>query len=73
MSLRLIEAFLPPNDETLLKEILKDQKVLGIWVESLSENQILVKILLPPEDTEPVLGILEKYFSLFSGLPHGLC
>lgn len=67
MSLRLIEAFLPPNDETLLKEILKDQKVLGIWVESLSENQILVKILLPPEDTEPVLGILEKYFSTSEG------
>jgi uncharacterized hydrophobic protein (TIGR00341 family) len=67
MALRFIEAFLPPTDETRIKEVLKDQKVLGIWQETLSENQILVKILVPSEETEHVLDILEKYFSTSEG------
>jgi uncharacterized hydrophobic protein (TIGR00341 family) len=63
MALRLIEVFLPVAVETRFDEILKDQKVLGIWKETLSENQILAKILLSAEETETVLDILEKYFS----------
>ncbi len=67
MALRLIQVFLPKTEKDQVQEILKDHKVLGIWQEGVSENQVLVRILLFAEDTETVLDILEKYFSTSEG------
>jgi uncharacterized hydrophobic protein (TIGR00341 family) len=67
MALRLIEAFVPKTEKDQVQEILKDHKVLGIWQEEVSENQVLVRILLSSEETEAVLDIIEKYFSTSEG------
>jgi len=67
MALRLIEAVLPKKYEHKAQEILKDHKVLGIWQSGLSEEQILVRVLLPMEETEAVLDLLKKHYSHLDG------
>jgi uncharacterized hydrophobic protein (TIGR00341 family) len=67
MALRLIEVFLPQQNVPQLKEALKEREVLGIWEEVLSGNEILVRILLPGEETEAVLDLMEKRFAMVSG------
>ena len=64
MALRLIEIFLPVDEKDRVREALKDYKVLGTWQQELSEDKILIKLLLPAEETGAVLDLLEKHFSL---------
>jgi uncharacterized hydrophobic protein (TIGR00341 family) len=64
MALRLIEIFLPVDEKDRIQELLKDHKILGSWQEGLSEGKILIKLLLPAEETGAVLDLLEKHFSL---------
>jgi hypothetical protein len=67
MALRLIELILPEEKSKEVQELIKDYKPLGIWYEKLSENKILVRVLLSTEETEAVLDILEKQFSMSDG------
>ncbi len=67
MALRLIEVFLPKDQKDRVQELLKDHKVLGSWQEGLSEDKILMKLLLPAEETGAVLDLLEKRFSSVEG------
>jgi uncharacterized hydrophobic protein (TIGR00341 family) len=64
MALRLIEIFLPSEEKHRLKEVLGDSQVLGSWQQKLSEGKILTRILVPSEETGPLLDLLEKHFSL---------
>jgi uncharacterized hydrophobic protein (TIGR00341 family) len=41
--------------------------VLGIWQAGLSQDQILVRLLLPTEKTETVLDLLKKHYSHVEG------
>ena len=59
MALRLIEVFLPAEHGARLQESLSKDGVVAHWTEQLSEQQILVRILLQVEDTEPFLDRLE--------------
>jgi uncharacterized hydrophobic protein (TIGR00341 family) len=64
MALRLIEAFIPEDGVDQLKELLKDYKLQGFWLEkSLEGEHVLAKILVPVEDTESFIDLLEKGFS----------
>jgi uncharacterized hydrophobic protein (TIGR00341 family) len=67
MALRLIELILPEEKSKGVQELIKDQKPLGIWYEKLSEDKILVRVLLTTEETEAVLDIFEKQFSMVDG------
>jgi uncharacterized hydrophobic protein (TIGR00341 family) len=67
MALRLIEVFLPAGEKNRVQKMLKDQKILGNWQEGLSQDQILVKLLLPAEESGAVLDLMEKHFSTVEG------
>jgi len=67
MALRLIEVFLPVEERDRIQDTLKDHKILGSWQEGLSEGKILIKLLLPAEETGAVLDLLEKRFSSVDG------
>lgn len=67
MALRLIEVFLPAEEKKRFHEILKDHEILGSWQEGLSEGRILIKLLLPTEQTGAVLDLMEKHFSTVDG------
>ena len=63
MALRLIEVFLPVEQGAQLQESLSKNGVVAHWTEQLSEQQILVRVLLQVENTEPFLDGLEKRLS----------
>jgi uncharacterized hydrophobic protein (TIGR00341 family) len=63
MALRLIEIFLPDGNPDQWRERLKSDKVIGSWVEQLSHDQVLMRVLLRVEDTEKFLDELENWFS----------
>jgi uncharacterized hydrophobic protein (TIGR00341 family) len=65
MALRLIELILPEDQSKYVQELLKDHQALGIWHERLLDEKILVRILLPAEQTEKVMDIFEEHFSIF--------
>lgn len=67
MAQRLIEVILPRQFEHKVQELLKDQKVLGVWQSGLSKDQIMVRVLLPAEETEGVLDLLKKHYSHVEG------
>ena len=63
MALRLIEVFLPVEHGAQLEESLSKNGVVAHWTQQLSEQQILVRVLLPVENTEPFLDGLEERLS----------
>jgi uncharacterized hydrophobic protein (TIGR00341 family) len=67
MALRLIEVFLPEDQKSRVEEVLKDHKILGSWQEELSEGKILIKLLLPAEETGAILDLMENRFSSVDG------
>jgi uncharacterized hydrophobic protein (TIGR00341 family) len=79
---RLIEMILPESELENLKEVLKDQRPMNLWVQPLTEiwiypegdeeaklveNGILIKMLLQEGDTEKLLDTLERKFSQSKG------
>jgi len=64
MSLRFIEVYLPTIAKNTVQAALRDYELLGIWQDRISEYQTIIKLLLPVEDTEEVLDLLEKNFSM---------
>lgn len=67
MSLRLIEIVLSERYRKELVESLEKQKLIDIWQETIEENRIHLKILIPTEYSETVLDFLEKRFSHAEG------
>jgi uncharacterized hydrophobic protein (TIGR00341 family) len=63
MALRLIEMVLQEKDGAEVRELLKEQKVLEHRQVRLSDGEMLVRILLDAEQSEPVLDLLEKRFA----------
>jgi uncharacterized hydrophobic protein (TIGR00341 family) len=67
MALRLIEIYLPANEKDRAEQILKDHQVLGTWHAGLMEDQILIRLLLPTEQTGEILDLMEKHFTTVEG------
>ena len=67
MALRLIEVLLPSVAEKRVKEVFERIHGLGVWQEYLTEKQISIRLLVPSEETQDVLDVLEKEFSMVDG------
>ncbi len=67
MALRLMEIHVPGVAGERITEILKDRPTEGIWQDKMSETETLVKVLLPSEETEGVLDLLDQHFSRLEG------
>lgn len=67
MALRLIELVLPTESEEALDELLDPQPTLGFWKDRVSDDLTLSRILVPVEDSERVLDLLEHRFSRVEG------
>ncbi|HUW67858.1 MAG TPA: TIGR00341 family protein, partial [Candidatus Nanoarchaeia archaeon] len=50
-----------------VQQAFKDRKILDMWQERFSKDLIHIKILLPTEETEEVLDLLEKHISMVDG------
>lgn len=62
MPLRLMEIFLPENDNNTIAELLENETTLDYWQEEISNGSIQIKLLISADKTEKVLDRLEgKY------------
>jgi uncharacterized hydrophobic protein (TIGR00341 family) len=64
MALRLVELILPEDHTKYVQDLLKDCQAEGIWYETLMEDKIITRILLPAEKTEELIDLFEKHFSI---------
>lgn len=68
MAYRLIFATIPTKTNgKKIDELLKRYEVLSMWRIDLSDDQILLNILIRREKTEAILNLLQKYFSDIEG------
>jgi uncharacterized hydrophobic protein (TIGR00341 family) len=64
MALRLIEVILPSVSTDRLRELLRDQAVLGVWLADLEANQVIARILVPTGHTERISDMLSDHLGL---------
>ena len=62
MSLRLIEVFVPKEKGDRVTDLLQEFSLLGIWYDYLSNQQLLVKVLLYPNQVQSVVSSLNDHF-----------
>ncbi len=67
MSLRLIQAVLPNDCAAALTELMDTSAVLDRWDDSLSEERMLVCLLVKAAQTECMLDDLQERFSTVDG------
>ncbi|MCJ7680891.1 MAG: TIGR00341 family protein [Candidatus Aminicenantes bacterium] len=67
MSLRLIELVLPQQFKDEVRELLKENEVLDIWVSSITEGRVHFRVIVPTGKTEGIMDILEKRYSRMEG------
>ncbi|MBM4286676.1 MAG: TIGR00341 family protein [Deltaproteobacteria bacterium] len=63
MPLRLLEVVLPEENLREVEELLREEPLVGIWYDRLSEQQTLLKILATAQETEHLMDLLSKKFS----------
>ncbi|HZE21218.1 MAG TPA: hypothetical protein VE082_04110, partial [Desulfobaccales bacterium] len=67
MPLRLIEMVLPADHVAEAKEVFREQSLVDVWYDQLSETQVLIKVLVEVEHSEELIDSLDKYFSVVEG------
>jgi uncharacterized hydrophobic protein (TIGR00341 family) len=69
MTLRLVEMFLPPDRSKEVHKVLSAAPVslLGSWEEAVSDKAALVRVLVSADETEALLDLLDRHFSLAEG------
>jgi len=67
MALRLIEMVLPEQQIKTVQELLQEQPVVDVWYDQISEEKTLVNILVKTEQTEPLIDLFDKHFSIETG------
>ncbi|MBN2541752.1 TIGR00341 family protein [bacterium] len=67
MAIRLLEIYLPEEYEQRVQRILDEYSAIGVWRETIKENQAHVQLLVPAEACEPIIDILEKQLSGVKG------
>ena len=62
MPLRLMEIFLPENDDSIINELFENETTLDYWQEDTTSGNVLIKLLISADKTEKILDRLEgKY------------
>lgn len=67
MPLRVLEVLLPEVEQSEAKGVIEAHQPLALWFQPVSENRILARVLLPTQDTEPMMDALERRFSMLEG------
>lgn len=62
MPLRLLELVIPEEHLKEAEALLQEEPVANIWYDRISEQQTLLRILAPVEETEHLMDLLDKRF-----------
>lgn len=65
MALRLMQVFLPQNADT--RELLEGLEILGSWRDAVEDSRVVLHLLVPAEQTEPIMDRLEGAFGSSRG------
>jgi len=67
MTLRLMQVFLPGGPHTNLQTIFEHHEVLGTWSDSRGSDRAVLYLLIPADQTEPIMDRLEQSFAALDG------
>ena len=67
MAQRLIELVLPEESQDRFRQLTDDQPTIEVWEDILADGRLQMKILVPVEQSEAVLDLLEKNFRHMQG------
>jgi len=66
MALRVMQIYLPHRSDSDLTPLLEGRDVLGRWRDD-DSNQIVLHLLVPAEETEPIMDRFEQEYSSLEG------
>ncbi|QDT48371.1 hypothetical protein Pan258_24130 [Symmachiella dynata] len=66
MALRLMQIFLPDNSDQEFDELLEGREVIGRWRDE-DAQQIVLHLLVPAEETEPIMDRFEERYANLEG------
>lgn len=61
MALRVIQIFVPQDADARMSELLEDREILGRWRDT-DAGQLVVHLLVPAEETEPIMDRFEAEY-----------
>ncbi len=67
MSLRILQIFLPEDASSKVDEILGGREVLGTWRDATVNNRVVIHLLVPTEETEPIMDRFEQAYANAEG------
>ena len=68
MALRLFQITLPQGAAEDLRQQLAERKLLWVWAQEMPEDRVLLQALLPLEDSQAVLDLLQKDYGSLEGV-----
>jgi uncharacterized hydrophobic protein (TIGR00341 family) len=72
MALRIMQVYLPSDTRQNPVELLEGREILGQWNDGTGERSVLY-LLVPAEETEPIMDKLEEHYSDSKGFCVVLC
>lgn len=63
MAFRFMQIFLPEEADSNVDELLEGRDVLGTWRDAVAENRLVIHLLVPAEETEPIMDRFEQAYA----------
>lgn len=63
MALRFLQIFLPEDNGTRIEEFLEGREILGTWRDATVNDRVVIHLLVPAEETEPIMDRFEQAYS----------
>ena len=67
VTLRLMQIFIPEDPDLDLDSLLEGRDLLGTWRDASVENRLVIHLLVPAEETEPIMDRFEQAFAEAEG------
>jgi uncharacterized hydrophobic protein (TIGR00341 family) len=63
MALRFMQVFIPDTTDLDLDQLLEGREILGTWRDASVEDRRVIHLLIPADETEPIMDRLEEVFA----------
>lgn len=63
MALRFMQVFIPDTTEPDLDQLLEGREILGTWRDASVEDRRVINLLIPADETEPIMDRLEQAYA----------
>jgi len=67
MALRFLQIYIPEEANTSIDQILEGHEVLGTWRDASVEGRKVIHLLVPAEETEPIMDRFEQAYGAIQG------